>query len=223
MENNNVRNMIRTVILFILFLAFTFVVCKIDVKAIGPEGSSVGLSTVNGLVAKFLPYNEKFYKITKYLGYFAILICVFFAAMGIWEFVSKKSLAKVDPGIIILGIFYVVVVIFYVLFMKVVVNYRPVLEDGALESSYPSSHTMLAVCVFLSAAIQIARGRGSRGFKGFVRFVMVILTIVMVAGRLACGVHWFTDIVGGVLLAAALVSIYTAAVQYIDYERRRKV
>ena len=219
MENSNTGNMVRAVIWFVIFLVFTAAICKIDVKPIGPEGSSVGFATINELIAKMLPFNAKFYKLTKYLGYLAILICVFFAALGVLEFISKKSLKRIDPGLMILGAFYVAVVLFYVLFMKVVVNYRPVLEDGALESSYPSSHTMLAVCVFLSAAIQISRGKGSEGFKKLIKVVMIILTVVMVVGRLLSGVHWFTDIVGGVLLSAALLSMYTAAVRYVDLAR----
>ena len=220
MQNNNTKNIAATVILFVCFILFTIAVCKVDVAAIGPQGSSVGFAKLNGAIAKLFPFNNTFYKLTNYLGYFALLICVFFAAMGVLDFLKKKSLRKVDPKLIILGIFYVAVILFYVMFIKVVVNYRPVLEDGALESSYPSSHTMLAICVFLSTAIQISLGKGSEGFKKAIKVVMALLTIVMVVGRIVSGVHWITDIIGGIILSAALLAMYNAALQHVEWARR---
>ena len=220
MQNNNTKNIAATVILFVCFILFTIAVCKVDVAAIGPQGSSVGFAKLNGAIAKLFPFNNAFYKLTNYLGYFALLICVFFAAMGVLEFLNKKSLRKVDPKLIILGVFYVAVILFYVMFIKVVVNYRPVLEDGALESSYPSSHTMLAICVFLSTAIQISLGKGSEGFKKAIKVVMALLTIIMVVGRIVSGVHWITDIIGGIILSAALLSMYNAAVKHVEWARR---
>ena len=220
MQNNNTKNIAATVILFVCFILFTIAVCKVDVAAIGPQGSSVGFAKLNGAIAKLFPFNNTFYKLTNYLGYFALLICVFFAAMGVLEFLNKKSLRKVDPKLIILGVFYVAVILFYVMFIKVVVNYRPVLEDGALESSYPSSHTMLAICVFLSTAIQISLGKGSEGFKKAIKVVMALLTIIMVVGRVVSGVHWITDIIGGIILSAALLCMYNAALQHVEWARR---
>ena len=219
MENKNGRNIVLTALLFIIFIAFTVLVCKVDVAAIGPLESSVGCAKLNGFVAKILPYNAFFYKISKYLGYFALLICAVFAILGISEFIKKKSLRKVDPKLVILGIYYIVVIVFYVAFNKVVVNYRPVLEDGALEASYPSSHTMLAVCVFMSTIVQISLGKGSDGFKKIVKYVMLALTAVMILSRLISGVHWFTDIVGGILLSAALFMMYYTAVDYVEDAR----
>ena len=220
MQNKNTTNIAATIILFVCFILFTIAVCKVDVAAIGPQGSSVGFAKLNGAIAKLFPFNNTFYKLTNYLGYFALLICVFFAAMGVLEFLKKKSLRKVDPKLIILGIFYVAVILFYVMFIKVVVNYRPVLEDGALESSYPSSHTMLAICVFLSTAIQISLGKGSEGFKKAIKVVMALLTIIMVVGRIVSGVHWITDIIGGIILSAALLCMYNAALQHVEWARR---
>ena len=117
MQNNNTKNIVTTVILFVVFILFTVAVCKVDVAAIGPQGSSVGFAKLNGAIAKLFPFNEKFYKITNYLGYFALLICVFFAAIGVLELVQRKSFKKIDPRLIMLGIFYVAVIVFYVMFI----------------------------------------------------------------------------------------------------------
>ena len=216
------KGVIRTAVLFAVFVLFTVLVCKLDVKAIGPQGSSVGFAGINGLVAKMFPYSGTFYKVSKLLGYLAILVCVFFAFMGLLEFLRKKNLGSVSNGILMLGALYVCLAVFYVLFAKVVVNYRPVLEDGALESSYPSSHTMLAVCAFLSAAVQLGRAKGSAAFKKMARIAFWALAVLMVITRTLSGVHWFTDIVGAVLLSAALLSAYRTALDIADEKDRNE-
>ena len=45
-----------------------------------------------------------------------------------------------------------------------------------------------------------------------------ILVALMILSRLFSGVHWFTDIVGGVILSTALVLLYKAAASKIDGE-----
>ena len=216
------KGVVTTAVLFAAFVLFTVLVCKVDVRAIGPQGSSVGLAGINGLVAKMFPYSGTFYKVSKLLGYLAILVCAFFAAMGVMELIRKRHLGSVSNGILMLGALYVCVIVFYVLFAKVVVNYRPVLEDGALESSYPSSHTMLAICAFLSAAVQLGRAKGSAAFKKMTKIVFWALAVLMVITRTLSGVHWFTDIVGAVLLSAALLSAYRTALTAADEKDRNE-
>ena len=216
------KGVLRTAVLFAVFIVFTVLVCKLDVKAIGPQGSSVGFAALNGAFAKLFPYSGTFYKVSKLLGYLAILVCAFFAAMGVLEFIRKKSLGGVSNGILLLGALYVCLIVFYILFAKVTVNYRPVLDDGELESSYPSSHTMLAVCAFLSAAVQLGRAKGSAAFKKITRIVFWALAVLMVITRTLSGVHWITDIIGGVLLSAALLSAYRTGLAIADEKDREE-
>ena len=214
------KGVIRTAVLFAVFILFTVLVCKVDVRAIGPQGSSVGFAGINGLVAKMFPYSGTFYKVSKLLGYLAILVCAFFALLGLMEFFRTRTLGSVSNGILLLRALYVCLVVFYILFAKVTVNYRPVLEDGELESSYPSSHTMLAVCAFISAAVQLGRAKGSAAFKKIAKIVFWALAVIMVITRTLSGVHWFTDIVGAVLLSAALLSAYRTALDIADSKDR---
>ena len=94
-----------------------------------------------------------------------------------------------------------------------VVNYRPVLIDGYLEASYPSSTTMLVMCVMPTAIMQVNYRMKNNILKRCVSFAMIAFMAFMVIGRLVSGVHWFTDIVGSALLSAGLVLMYRAIIR----------
>ena len=136
-----------------------------------------------------------------------------FAVLGLVQLIQRKALRKVDRSILALGGFYLAVMAFYVLFEKAVVNYRPVLIEGVLEASYPSSTTMLALCVMPTAAMQLK----ARVRSGLARSVMLgmiaAFTAFLVFGRLLSGVHWLSDIIGGVLLSEGLVCAYAFAAE----------
>ncbi len=212
------KRIIESGIFFVIFAVFTLLVKKVDVQAIGPEGSSVGFATVNAKFHEIFAYNEFWYKFSERLGYVALAVCAVFALVGAIQFIKGKGLKAVDKKIIFLGIFYVVVIAFYVIFNKVVINYRPILEaDGTLEASYPSSHTVLALCVFLTMFSQkVFNRKGTTSEKAENVTAGTILVALMVLSRLFSGVHWFTDIVGGVLLSTALVLLYKAAASRVD-------
>ncbi|MBQ2911285.1 MAG: phosphatase PAP2 family protein, partial [Clostridia bacterium] len=94
-----------------------------------------------------------------------------------------------------------------------VVNYRPVLINGYLEASYPSSTTMLVMCVMPTAIMQFNARIKNNVLKRFVASAIIAFIVFMVIGRLVSGVHWFTDIIGGVLLSAGLVMMYRAVIR----------
>ena len=96
----------------------------------------------------------------------------------------------------------------YVLFEMVVVNYRPVLIGGILESSYPSSTTMLVMCVMPTAIMQFNARIKNDVLKRFIASAIIVFIVFMVIGRLVSGVHWFTDIIGGALFSIGLVLLY---------------
>ena len=187
----------------------------IDVKPIGPNGSAVGFASVNGWVHDLLGVNWTLYTITDWLGLVPIFIVLGFAVLGLSQLIRRKSLLRVDSSILALGGFYVLVVGAYLFFEHYRVNYRPVLIDGILETSYPSSTTMLVLCVMPTAMMQFRRLFRNRTVKNAVNVVLAAFTAFMVIGRLVSGVHWLTDILGGVLLSAALVLLYQGANTYI--------
>lgn len=201
-------------VLFLIFVLFTVLVANVDLQPIGPENSVVGLASLNGAVAEAIGVHMVWYKITDILGYLAILVALFFGLLGVLQLIKGKSLAKVDSDILALGGFYVLVMVFYVIFELVGVNYRPVIIDASegLEASYPSSHTMLALCVFTTAIFQFQSRIKDEQICKVIEIVAVILIVLTVGGRLISGVHWFTDIIGSLLLSSSLIVLYCATV-----------
>ena len=200
--------------LLVLFAAFTAITATLGVEPVGPDGSKVGLASVNAAVFEYLGTSDVWYTVTEFMGVIAILVALSFAVLGLLELIKRKSIKLVDRDILLLGALYAAVVLFYVLFEVLVINYRPVLVDGSLEPSYPSSHTMLSVCIVLSALVPLHRLLGERKRLILVIDVLaVIFCALMVVGRLLSGVHWLTDIVGAVLLSASLLIFYLFATE----------
>lgn len=210
MKTNKKHYFLATVILFILFILFTIAVMTIDVRPIGPENSSVGFAIFNGFIFSSLGTNTLWYTITKWLGFIPIIVAIGFALLGIVQWIKRKQFKNIDKNIIVLGIFYILVGLFYVFFERFVVNDRPVLMAGQLEASYPSSHTMLVTCIMTTAIMQAhERIHNKTVFMG-INIASILIIVITVIGRLLSGVHWCTDILAGLLLSAALITLYSA-------------
>ncbi len=193
---------------FIAFMLFTLLVMFVDVKAVGPEGTGVGFSAINKAISDAFPYKASFYKISKYAGYLTLAVAACFAAYGVLMAAVRKSLKKVDRDIYVLAGLYVLVVIFYIFFDKVAVNYRPVLEDGAIEASYPSTHTLLAITILASAAIEVGMRVTEKRLLLALKACLYLLLAIVIIARFLSGVHWLTDFVGAALLSIALIRLF---------------
>lgn len=205
-----------------LFLLLIVLVKYVDVSMVNETGTTIGLSHINMGFAAFTGVNVIWYKVTTVLGVFLLLFAGGFALIGLLQLIQRKSLLKVDYEILSLGGLYVVVVFLYALFEKVIINYRPILMDGKTEpeASFPSSHTMLVCVVMGSALMLIDRYIRDEKVARILKNICIVLIILTVVGRLICGVHWFTDILGGVLLSATLLMIFNNVLAM--KKRRRK-
>ena len=205
------------VILYVLFLALIVLLKTVDVAPIGPENGMVGLAGVNEAVSSRVlrgGVNMKWYKITELLGYFSILVACIFALVGAVQLVRRRSLRKVDRQILALGGMFILAILLYVFFEKLVINCRPVILPGETgpEASFPSSHTVL-VCVIMGGVIMILRDYVKQPFLcGILRLAAAAVIVVMVALRLLCGCHWFTDILGGILASGAMLALFGAVI-----------
>lgn len=210
MKRRNLHLLTAGLLLLGAFALWTVAVCLVDVRPIGPNGSSVGFAALNGAVHAVLGVCWPLYTITDWLGLVPMGFVFGFALLGLVQLIRRRSLGRVDRDILVLGGFYLVVLAAYLLFEKFAVNYRPVLIDGFLEASYPSSTTMLTLCVIPTAMLQLRRRIPRAGLRRVILWMLGIFTAFMVVGRLLSGVHWLTDIVGGALLSAGLVALYAA-------------
>ena len=213
MKKEKRRNFCIAICMLFAFLLWTVAIKVVDVKAIGPQETSVGFATINKLVHNFTGVHMHLYTITDWLSLVPFAFVMGFALLGLVQWIKRKHILKVDYNILILGGFYIVVMAVYALFEILVVNYRPVLIDGDLEASYPSSTTMLVMCVMPTAIMQFNERIKTKILKRLVTSAIIAFVVFMVIGRLVSGVHWFTDIIGGALLSLGLVLMYRAVVR----------
>ncbi len=194
---------------FVAFAVLIALLNTVDVNTVS-TGDKLGLYSLNTAIYSLFGYGEVLYSVTELLGIIPLLTLPLFAFIGLYQLVKRGSLKKVDKDIIALGVFYVAVLLCYVFFEIAVVNTRPILIDGELEASFPSSHVLMTVCFLGSAVYQASVKLKNRTAKLIMAIVSVIFASFMAVGRLACGVHWFTDILGGVLLGISLTVLYVA-------------
>ena len=190
------------------FAAWSVLICTVDVQPAGPRGSNVGFAALNIWFHRLTGVHMNLYTITDWLGLVPVAVCLVFAMVGLVQLISRRSLFKVDMDIILLGVYYIIVILAYLAFEMYPVNYRPVLIEGRLEASYPSSTTLLVLSVMPTLVFQVRRRIRNYSVRLTVCAVVYTFTAFMVAGRLISGVHWLTDIVGAVLLSTGLFLAY---------------
>ena len=208
MKKEKLKNLYASLISTFAFILWTMALYFIDVKSIGPQNSKVGFATINSFVHNLTGTNMTLYTATDWLGLIPIAVMLGFALLGLAQWIKRKNLKLVDYSIFVLGGFYIAVMAVYILFEFLAVNYRPVLIDGFLEASYPSSTTMLVLCVMPTAIMQFNSRIKSSDLKKFLSVAITVFIIFMVVGRLISGVHWLSDIIGGMLISAGLVFMY---------------
>lgn len=203
--------------MLLLFIMLTVAVLTIDVQPIGPEQSEVGLATVNGFVFERVGVNLVWYQVTNWVSVVAFLVAGGLAALGLAQLIKGKSIKLVDKDIIALGAVYASVIAIYALFEVFIVNYRPVILSGELEASYPSSHTMIVLCIMTTAIVKLRTLLPGKAIRTMATIASILIMTVVIVGRLLSGVHWFTDIIGGLLLSSALSLLYYSATEYIRF------
>ena len=169
------------------FVLWTVAICFVDVRAIGPQSSSVGFAGINGFVHNLTGVHWGLYNITDWLGLVPIFVCMGFSILGLVQWIKRKSIRKVDYDIFVLGGFYIVTIAAYLFFESVVINYRPELINGYLEASYPSSTTLLVMCVMPTSVMQFNSRIKSKVLRNIIAVAIIAFISFMVIGRLASG------------------------------------
>ena len=204
---------ISSIVLFVLFVLTTILAATVDKGAGGESLAVVGLSSINTNIFDTLGKSDTLDKITDILLILSFLVVLLNAALGALYLIKYK---KLDLSLVILGCFYILCLILYVLFDHIHINYAPLLDEGELKESFPSSHVLASVFIFLSSIITINHNVNKRIIKNVLLITTILLSLLMVVFRLLSGWHWFTDILAGELLGLFLVSSYSLITLALD-------
>lgn len=204
------------VCLLAAFVLWTVLIQSVDVQNVGQRGTAIGFATFNTWFYQLTGVHLWIYTITDWLGLIPIAVCLCFGILGFSQLIRRRSLFKVDPDIILLGIYYMIVIAAYLIFEMIPINYRPIPIDGYMEASYPSSTTLLVLSVTPTLLLQINRRFQSKAIRFTVYIFAVSFSAFMVIGRLISGVHWATDIICSIFLSFGLFELYYAAVLFAD-------
>ena len=213
MKKSAKAGFITSSVLFALFIIFTILVKVIDFRPIGPNDTSVGFASINQWVFNAISVNEFWATITDILLYLSILVILAFVCLAIIQFFKRKNILKIDREVLFLGLIYLAVFAIYLFFEFVVINYRPIIIDGELNPSYPSTHTLIICVVMLTAFIACDYLIKNKNINLVIKIATIGICALTVAGRLCAGVHWFTDIFAGLLISFALMMLYYALLQ----------
>ena len=217
------RNMTLGIASLIGFALWTVLILFVDVRSVGPNGSNVGLATFNTWFHQLTGVHMTLYTVTDWLGLVPIVVCLCFGCLGLVQFIKRRSLFKVDADILLLGGYYILVIFGYLFFEMVPINYRPILIDGFLEASYPSSTTLLVLTVMPTLAFQVNRRCNYPMVKRITMILTIVFSAFMVIGRSISGVHWVTDIIGSILLSFGLFKLCQSAVTATDKRNKNGV
>lgn len=210
MKSNHRKHFAIAVSWLAAFVLWTAAVCRIDVQPIGPLGSSVGFAALNRLFHRLTGVHMALYDLTDRLSLIPLGFVCGFGCLGLRQWIRRRKLSAVDFSILVLGGFYLLVLAVFLPFEFLAVNYRPVLINGIAEASYPSSTTMLVMCIMPTAMLQLRQRIRHPQARKYAIAAMAVFTIFMVLARLISGVHWLTDIIGGIMISAGLVELYRA-------------
>lgn len=208
MKKKNIINFSITAGLFTLFAIFTILVKFVDTSLVVATNTKIGFSSINKPIFEALGTSDVWNTISLILFIFAGIVVFTLAIIGIKEWLTHKQLSKVNHKILFLLGLYTLTAIFYFLFEILTVNYRPLLDEGLVKLSYPSSHTLLICVICLSACLIVPDYIKNKPLKITITCILIAISILAPLSRLLAGMHWFTDVVGSLILSVALVMCY---------------
>ena len=212
MKERSKKLLFTGILLISVFAIWTLLIQVVDVQPIGQNGTNIGFATFNIWFHELTGVHMTIYTITDWMGLIPIFVCMIFGGIGLGQWIKRRSLLKVDRDILFLGIYYVIVIFGYLIFEMIPINYRPILIEGVMEASYPSSTTLLVLSVMPTLTFQLKRRMKNMTVCKMLSMLTILFSSFMVVGRWICGVHWFTDIIGSIILSTGLFFVYKGIV-----------
>ena len=157
MRANGKRGLRAGAGLVLAFILWTVLILSVDVRPVWVNGTNIGFAAVNVWFHRLTGVHLWIYTVTDWLGLVPVIICVCFGVLGLVQLIRRRSLKQVDGDILLLGGYYILVILGYLIFEMIPINYRPILIDGFQEASYPSSTTLLVLSVMPTLVFQVNR------------------------------------------------------------------
>lgn len=220
-----IQYLLPAIISTALFIIWTILVKTVDVQYISNIGF-LGFYNLN------ISVNEKiqamnvglFDNVSDVLLFISLATIIPFAVVGVVQLIKNKSLKKVDPVLYIMLLGYVLMLAGYFIFEIMNVNASPVSTPEKIKPSYPSSH----VLAFLSLSFIALTGLFhfvdlEKQFKIVFIVCFALADVCMVVTRLLSGQHYLTDIIGGILLSASVITIVYGVYKLLNVENAREI
>ncbi len=158
-------------------------------------------------------------KITNIILITALITLGIFVILGLCQWISRKSLKKVDKELLWFPLPLALMAITYVVFDKfLILNTRP---DGSGEPSFPSTHVMVVTTIFLLTAVILPKYIKSKIACLVLYLLMLAFVILNGVGRVLANKHWTSDVLGAVGFSFIFVAIYCLIYQLIIKKKEK--
>ena len=155
-------------------------------------------------------------KITDIILYASIAIVGLFAVLGLAQWISRKSIKKVDKQILWMVLPLALVVIVYLVCDKILTpdrfSFMPTRPDGSGEPSFPSTHVLVVTTVFFCISAALPKYIKSKVALFLIDIVMFALASLVATGRIMSDKHSYIDVAGSVVFALIFYGIYNAII-----------
>lgn len=149
------------------------------------------------------PINTNIFKFFSFFAsdIFVIILSLFLILLSVF---SKKKGR---------GVGFVFILLLTVLFNQglklIIARDRPTIKQIVTESNYsfPSGHTMIIVVITALLLFYIWQGKGKKHVKVILTILLSLLALLVMLSRIYLGVHYFSDIIGGITASSLLLSI----------------
>lgn len=145
-------------------------------------------------------------KITNIILLTSFAVLAVFVGLGLYQWITRKSLKKVDKRILFVPIPLALMAATYFIFDKILIlNTRP---DGSGEPSFPSTHVMVVATIFFLTTLNLNKYVKQKPLQFIIELLMLILLALTCAGRVLADKHWLSDVIGALVFAFIFSVIY---------------
>lgn len=158
--------------------------------------------------------NNALYYIVRFLTEFGsyIVISLIFIIIGIYYKFNKKFW--------FIALTFLITILFGYGLKKIIQRVRPdelnwwMNEDSF---SFPSGHTLASSCLYLIIFLVFKHENINKTIKNIIRILCIVILVIVPITRLILGVHYLTDLIGGLLLTFSVVFLmYPIYLSYIN-------